>query len=58
MKALARRYHGEMIAERGMDLEAHVLEAIHDLKEAGRPLVVKELRAGFRTAMATTMSGR
>lgn len=43
MKALARRYHGEMIAERGMDLEAHVLEAIRDLKEAGRPLVVKDI---------------
>jgi hypothetical protein len=27
MKELARRYHGEMIAERGMDLEAHVLES-------------------------------
>jgi hypothetical protein len=48
MKALARRYHGEMIAERGMDLEAHVLEAIRDLKEAGRPLVEghRELAAG------------
>jgi hypothetical protein len=43
MKELARRYHGEMIAERGMDLEAHVLEAIRDLKEAGRPLVVKDI---------------
>jgi hypothetical protein len=43
MKALARRYHSEMIAERGMDLEAHVLEAIRDLKEAGRPLVVKDI---------------
>jgi hypothetical protein len=32
-----------MIAERGMDLEAHVLEAIRDLKEAGRPLVVKDI---------------
>jgi hypothetical protein len=43
MRALARRYHGEMISERGMDLEAHVLEAIRDLKEAGRPLVVKDI---------------
>jgi hypothetical protein len=26
LRALARRYHGEMVNERGMDLEAQVLE--------------------------------
>jgi hypothetical protein len=43
MRALARRYHGEMISERGMDLEAQVLEAIRDLRAAERPLVVKDI---------------
>jgi len=32
LRTLARRYHGDMIAERGMDLEAHVLEV--DLRPA------------------------
>jgi hypothetical protein len=43
LRTLARTYHGEMISERGMDLEAHVLEVIRDLREAGRSLVVKDI---------------
>jgi hypothetical protein len=43
LRALARRYHGEMISERGMDLEAHILEVIRDLRDAGRPLAVKDI---------------
>ena len=43
LRALARHYHGEMIAERGMDLEAHILEVIRDLREADRPLAVKDI---------------
>lgn len=43
LRALARRYHGEMIAERGMDLEAHILEVVRDLREADRPLAVKDI---------------
>jgi hypothetical protein len=43
LRALARRYHGELIAERGMDLEAQILEVIRDLRDAGRPLAVKEI---------------
>jgi len=43
LRALARRYHGEMVNERGMDLEAQVLEVIRDLREAGRPLAIKDI---------------
>ena len=41
LRALARRYHGEMVNERGMDLEAQVLECIRDLRDSGRPLAIK-----------------
>jgi hypothetical protein len=43
LRALARRYHGEMVNERGMDLEAQVLECIRDLREASRPLAIKDI---------------
>jgi len=43
LRALARRYHGEMIAERGMDTEAQVLEVIRDLRAAGQALSIKEI---------------
>ena len=45
---LARRYHHELKTERGMDLEAQVLEVIHDLlgSEDGR-LSVKEITSWF-----------
>lgn len=45
LRALARRYHGEMIAERGMDLEAQILEVIRDLRAAERALSVKDIRS-------------
>jgi hypothetical protein len=32
-----------MVNERGMDLEAQVLECIRDLREAGRPLAIKDI---------------
>ncbi len=43
LRALARRYHGEMIAERGMDLEAQILEVIRDLRQSERTLSVKDI---------------
>lgn len=43
LRTLARRYHGEMIAERGMDLEAQILEVIRDLRASERALSVKEI---------------
>jgi hypothetical protein len=47
LRAMARRYHGEMISERGMDMEAQILEVIRDLKAAGRPLSIKEITDWF-----------
>jgi hypothetical protein len=43
LRALARRYHGDMISERGMDLEAQTLEVIRDLRAASQPLAVKDI---------------
>lgn len=43
LRELAQHYHGEMIAEQGMDLEARVLELICDLKNAEQPLALKEI---------------
>ncbi len=47
LKELARRYHGEMVTERGMDLEAQVLEVIRDLlvSDSVEPLSVKDIAA-------------
>jgi hypothetical protein len=42
LPALARRYHGEIVSERDMDLEAQILEAIRDLRDSGRPLAIKD----------------
>ncbi|MGH7489652.1 MAG: hypothetical protein ACREMY_29230, partial [bacterium] len=49
LRDLARRYNGEMIDERGMDMEAQVLEAIRDmltLEHADR-LGVKDITERF-----------
>jgi hypothetical protein len=43
LRALARRYHGEMVSERGMDLEAQILEVIRDLRGSDRPLAIKDI---------------
>src|SRR6266446_5111539 len=43
LRALARRYHGEMVNERGMDLEAQILEVIRDLRDSGQPLAIKDI---------------
>jgi hypothetical protein len=43
LRALARRYHGEMVNERGMDLGAQVLEVIRALRDSGRPLAIKDI---------------
>jgi hypothetical protein len=43
LRALARRYHGEMVSERGMDLEAQIIEVIRDLRDSDRPLAVKDI---------------
>ncbi len=43
LRALARRYHGEMVNERGMDLEAQILEVIRDLRQSERTLSVRDI---------------
>lgn len=47
LKELARQYHGELVTERGMDLEAQVLEVIRDLLASDSPglLSVKDIAA-------------
>jgi hypothetical protein len=44
---LARHYQRELVADRGLSVEAAVLEAIHRLKREGRPLTVKDITAAF-----------
>ncbi len=34
LRALARRYNRELIADRGMDMEAQILQIIHDILDA------------------------
>ncbi len=43
LRELARRYHNEMISERGMDTEAQILEVIRDLRASERALSVKDI---------------
>lgn len=49
LRDLARRYHGEIVAARGMDTEAQVLEVIRDLlaSDSAAPLSVKDITAWF-----------
>ena len=49
MRALARKYNGEMVAERGMDIEAQVLEVIKDMAASsiGERLSVKDITNWF-----------
>jgi len=49
LRELARLYNREMIAERGMDAEAHILEIIRDMlaRDAGTALSVKEIASWF-----------
>jgi hypothetical protein len=32
-----------MVSERGMDLEAQIVEVIHDLRDSDRPLAIKDI---------------
>ncbi len=49
LRDVAREYHKELVADRGMDLEAQVLEIIHDLQESPYTdgLSVKEIAERF-----------
>jgi hypothetical protein len=49
LRELARRYNHEMIAERGMDTEAQVLEIIRDMASSpyGNKLTIKDITSWF-----------
>jgi hypothetical protein len=49
LRDLARQYHRELIAERGMDAEAHVLEILRDMLASpfGTQLSVKDITSWF-----------
>lgn len=49
IKAVARQYHSEMVADRGMDMEAQVLEVIRDLvRSTDNPkLSIKDITSWF-----------
>jgi hypothetical protein len=47
LQNLAHSYHDELIAERGMDAEAEILEIIRDLIAQGSPLAVKDIADWF-----------
>jgi len=49
LRELARRYNRELVAERGMDAEAHILEIIRDMiaRDTQATLAVKEIASWF-----------
>lgn len=47
LRRIARDYHRELVADRGMDTEAQVLEIIRELQESGRELSIKEIASLF-----------
>jgi hypothetical protein len=49
IRALARRYHREMLAERSLDMEAQILQIIHDMLTSPLTprLTVKEITSWF-----------
>jgi hypothetical protein len=48
LRELARRYNNEMIAERGMDTEAQVLEIIRDMASSyGNKLTIRDITSRF-----------
>ncbi|MCG3198811.1 MAG: hypothetical protein HUU16_14740 [Candidatus Omnitrophica bacterium] len=47
LQDLARAYNTELVTDRGMDMEAQVLQVIRDLREAGEPLSLKAITSWF-----------
>ena len=52
IRNLAREYNREIIADRGMETEAKVLEIIRDLLAAGEKLGIKEITSWFQDRFA------
>ncbi|HTG36540.1 MAG TPA: hypothetical protein VLB76_26785 [Thermoanaerobaculia bacterium] len=55
---LARHYQKEIVADRGLDVEAAVLEAVYGLQKAGKPLAVKEITALFLDEYGEEFGGK
>lgn len=55
---LARHYQKELVADRGLDIEAAVLEAVYGLKKEGKPLSVKEITSLFLEEHGEEFGGR
>src|SRR2546422_4470559 len=47
LQDLARRYHSDLVAERGMDTEAQILEIVREMLSQGAPLAVKDISDWF-----------
>jgi len=47
LRQVARDYHHELVADRGMDIEAQVLEIIRELREYGEGQSIKEIATRF-----------
>ncbi|MCG3195721.1 MAG: hypothetical protein GHCLOJNM_00188 [bacterium] len=47
LRDLARTYNAELVTDRGLDMEAQVLQVIRDLREAGEPLALKAITGWF-----------
>lgn len=47
LRELARRYNNDMIADRGMDTEAQVLEIIRDMQSNGSKLSIRDITNWF-----------
>ncbi|HEX4961647.1 MAG TPA: hypothetical protein VF173_12460 [Thermoanaerobaculia bacterium] len=56
--SLAEDYGRTIVADRGLELEAQVLEILHRLSESGSELAVKEIAAAFTEAYGEEYGGK
>jgi hypothetical protein len=56
--ALAEEYGRTIVADRGLELEAQVLEVVHRLSEAGSELAVKDIAAAFAERYGEEYGGK
>ena len=47
LREVAREYHRNLVSDRGMDVEAQVLEIIRELRKNGEALAIKEIARRF-----------
>jgi hypothetical protein len=56
--ALAKQYQREIVADRGLDVEAAVLAAVYGLKKEGKPLAVQDITAAFLEEYGEEFGGK